>query len=124
MAWIMFIWGMELRFIPRHARPPRQQLRCAGVRQFREHVLEHQRHIEKRRVGQRAVGDGLLPRLDDGGFHFLFQRAVLLFGPVAERDQVALEPLHRVAERKALATRPSAGSVKGRRWWSVRRRGR
>ncbi len=70
--------------------------------QFLEHVLEHQIAIEARTLGHRAVAHRFLPRGRDLRIEFLAERAVARLRPLAERDQVLLEPLDRIAERPAL----------------------
>src|SRR5271155_4273155 len=72
------------------------------LRHFLEHVLEHQIGIELRPLVQRAVGHRLLPTRVDQALEFRGERAMTLFRPFAELDQMLLEPLDRIPERPVL----------------------
>ena len=120
-AWIMFICGM--------AQPPcsarscsRCRRRCAGSSlNTSSNIRSRSRRGPSFSVPYCTASFQLGGDLLSSSFA---QRGVPLLGPLAERDQVLLEALDRVAERPASRTRPSAGSATGRRWSSAPRRDR
>src|SRR5262245_28488498 len=99
-AWIMFIWAMPLP--ARHLVAQLGFLPPQVLGHLLEDVVEHEFGIEPRRVGERPVTDRLLPGACDVRLELDGERLVPLFRPLAEPDQVVLQPFDRVAERELL----------------------
>ena len=76
-----------------------------------EHVLEHRLERLVHAVAEDAVLLGFLLRRPDLLGEFLVQRLVALLVPFAERDEMRLQPLDRIAERPGLAARRRAIAV-------------
>ena len=122
----MFICAMivQLRRVRARRQLSRELLALPAqvLRQFLEDVLEHE--VRGRAAGLRsACRTTRLPSTPSATCCVELARAaslVLLLAPLAERDQVVLQPLDRIAERPVLVVVLRAGSATDRRWSNAR----
>src|ERR1700730_6636461 len=94
----MFMFAMPSTSLCAHQGP----LAFETLRHLLENVLEHQVRIEARPFAHRAEGHRFLPAGPDQRVEFSGECPMTLFGPLAEGNQVLLEPLDGVAERPML----------------------
>src|SRR5690554_1164651 len=101
---------------PPYLHPQLLPLTTQMPRHFCIHVFEHRGHARGLARKQRTVTFGFLLRGDDLCFVLLLRGVMLFFRPMPDADQVLLEPLDGVAQRKPrpVVGRTVFGGIVGR----------